>query len=80
MSDDDANLYPSPVDALKRQRDYLKARLKSEQAEVARYEELLGQPQGGLEALRDLAVEDAKATSELVAAYRVAIRKLEGRR
>jgi hypothetical protein len=76
VSDEDVDLYRTPADVLRRERDHLKQRLKEEQAEIERYEELMGQPKPGLEALRDLAVEDARATAALLAVYRDAIAKV----
>jgi hypothetical protein len=78
-TEDDVDLFPSPIEVLRRQRDYLKQRLKEEKAELARYAEIAkGVRGGGLEELIEGVAEDVSLTEGLLATYREAIKRVRG--
>jgi hypothetical protein len=72
-------LFRSPMDVLRRECDYLKARLREERAEARRLEELLAEDRSeGLAKLLDLVLADVDRTAGLVSAYKKAMRLVGG--
>lgn len=74
-----SELYRSPVESLRRDLDWLKARLKVERAEVAALEARLGSERSvGLAKLVDIVQADVDRTASLVSDFKKAIRVLGG--
>ena len=59
---------------MRRERDYLKARLKDEKAELARYEGLAKDVLAEMDALLDSVRGDVKSTGDLLAQFKAAIK------
>lgn len=73
---DDVDLYRTPADVLRRERDHLKQRLKEERAELQRYVDLEEQRGRDLAGLVEAVSADVRATEALLAVYRDAIAKV----
>lgn len=71
---DDVNLYRTPGEVLRHERDYLKARLKDEKAELARYEALAKDVLAEMDALLDSVRADVRSTGALLAEFKAAIK------
>jgi hypothetical protein len=76
MTDEDVDLYRTPAEVLRRERDHLKQRLKEERAELQRFVELETGRNEALAGLVDAASKDVRATEALLATYRDAIAKV----
>lgn len=74
-----SELFRSPVVVLRRELDWLRARLKEERAEVRGLEARLGVERSvGLARLVDVVQADVDRTAALVSEYKKAIRALGG--
>ena len=71
---DDIDLYRTPIDVLRRERDHLKARLKEERAELAEYLELAKGVKGEMADLLNRVTADVRKTEALLAKYRTALK------
>lgn len=71
---DDIDLYRTPADVLRRERDHLKARLKEERAELRQYADLAKEVNGEMAGLLESVTADVKATEALLAEYKRVIK------